>query len=343
MKLKLLAGGQVMAKGYVWFNVTLLLFLVLAGCGPTAFRIELVPTHQRLEETEIQRDEGFFICDKIAVIDVDGLLINRHKRGWMREGDNPVSMFVEKLDKAAADQRVKAVVLRINSPGGTVAASDIMYHSLCEFKRKTGKPVVTCILGLGCSGAYYVACGSDGIVAQPGSVTGSIGTIMHTFSVAGTMEKIGVKAVAIKSGELKDLGSPLHDLGAEERNILEGIVNQFFEQFLTVVEEGRKNIGEQKLRGLADGRVFTAEEALQEQLIDRIGYPADGIEWAKKNAGVEKARVVMYHRPLGYKANVYSSSMSDEGILGALINVELPDWLNSGGTQFLYLWQPAVE
>lgn len=333
-----------MAKGYVWFNMAMLISLVLlTGCGATAFRIELVPSDQRLEETEIQRDKGIFVRDKIAVIDVDGLLINRRKSGWMQEGDNPVSMFVEKLDKAASDRRVKAVVLRISSPGGTVAASDIMYHSLREFKRKTGKPVVACFLGVGCSGAYYLACGSDGIVAQPGSVTGSIGTIMHTFSFAGTMEKIGVKAVAIKSGELKDLGSPLHDLGAEERKVLEGIVNQFFEQFLTVVEEGRKDIGEQKLRGLADGRVFTAEEALQEKLIDKVGYPADGIEWAKKIAGVEKGRVVMYHRPLGYKANVYSTAMSDEGVVGALINVELPDWLNSGGTQFLYLWQPAVE
>jgi len=238
-----------MSKGNLFFYLVLLFSLVaFTGCGPTAFRIELVPTHQQLDETEIQRDKGLIVCDKIAVVDVDGMLINKRKQGWMREGDNPVSLFVEKLDKAASDRRVKAVVLRINSPGGTVAASDIMYHSLREFKRKTGKPVVTCILGLGCSGAYYLACGSDGIVAQPGSVTGSIGTIMHTFSLAGTMDKIGVKAVAIKSGELKDLGSPLHDLGDEERKVLEGIVNEFFQQFLKVVEKGRKDIGEQKLR-----------------------------------------------------------------------------------------------
>jgi protease-4 len=333
-----------MAKGYIWLNIALLIPLVLlTGCGPTAFRIELLPTHQRLEETEIHRDEGFFILDKIAVIDVDGLLINRRKRGLMREGDNPVSLFLEKLDKAAADKRVKAAMLRINSPGGTVAASDIMYHSLQEFKRKTKKPVITCILGLGCSGAYYLACGSDAILAQPGSVTGSIGTILHTFSLAGTMEKIGVKAVTIKSGDLKDLGSPLHDLRDEEREVLEGIVIQFFEQFLTVVKECRKDIGEQKLKGLADGRVFTAEEAFQEKLIDGIGYPLDGIEWAKRISGVKKARVVMYHRPLGYKANVYSTATSDESVVGALINVELPDWLNASGTQFLYLWQPAVE
>ena len=333
-----------MAKGNVLFYMALLLSLVaLGGCGTSAFRIELVPVNQQLEETVIQRDKGIFIPDKIAVIDVDGLLMNKRKRGFMREGDNPVSIFVEKLDKAAADRRVKAVVLRLNSPGGTVAASDVMYHSLREFKRKTGKPVVACILGVGCSGAYYLACGSDGIIAQPGGITGSIGTIIKTFSFAGTMEKIGVKAVAIKSGELKDLGSPLHDLREEEQKVLEGIINQFYEQFLSVVLKGRKEIEEQKLRSLADGRVYTAEEALQENLIDRVGYPEDGIKWAKEIAGVEKARVVMYHRPSGYKANVYSSTMGNEEIVGALVNVELPDWLTSDGAQFLYLWQPFIE
>lgn len=332
-----------MAKGNVLFYMALLLSLVvLAGCGPSAFRIELVPVHQKLEETVIQRDKGIFIPDKVAVIDVDGLLMNKRRRGFMQRGDNPVSLFVEKLDKAAEDRRVKAVVLRLNSPGGTVAASDVMYHSLREFKRKTGKPVIACILGVGCSGAYYLACGSDGIIAQPGGVTGSIGTIIKTFSFAGTMEKIGVKAVAIKSGDLKDLGSPLHDLREEEQKVLEGIIDQFYEQFLTVVLEGRKEIGEQKLRPLADGRVFTAKEALQENLIDRVGYPEDGIEWAKEIAGVKKARVVIYHRPLGYKTNVYGSSMSAEGV-GALVNVELPDWLTSDGAQFLYLWQPFIE
>jgi protease-4 len=333
-----------MAKRFVWFYPALLISLVsLVSCGPTAFKIELIPTRHQLEETEIQRDKGLFVFDKIALIDVDGLLINKQRHGWIRKGDNPVSLFVEKLDKAAADQNVKAVVLRLNSPGGTVAASDVMHHMLREFKRKTGKPVIACILDLGCSGAYYLACGCDGIMAQPGSVTGSIGTILQTFSVAETMEKIGVKAVTIKSGELKDLGSPLHDLSDEEREILEGIINQFYQQFLTVVQEGRKTIGEQKLQRLADGRVFTAKEALQEKLIDRIGYPADSIKWAKEIAGVNKSRVVIYHRSSGYKSNVYSSTMSGDDIAGALINVEIPDWLNSNGVQFLYLWQPLLK
>ena len=317
--------------------------IALMGCGHMGFQVALVRTHQRLTETQIQGDRMLFITDKVAIIDVDGMLVNRQKRGLMHAGENPVSLFIEKLDKAARDKSVKAVVLRINSPGGTVAASDIMYHHLRQFKLRTGKPVIACVLGLGCSGAYYLACGCDGIVAQPSSVTGSIGTIMQTFSVAGTMEKIGVKAVAVKSGRMKDMASPLHDLSDEERDVLQGIIDNFYQQFLGIVEDGRKTIDKQKLQELADGRVFTAEQALQEGLIDRIGYLEDGIEWAKQKAGLQRPRVVIYHRPSGYKPNAYGLASANAEGLEPLINVELPDWLSAGSPQFLYLWQPSVE
>jgi protease-4 len=320
----------------------LILPLVLAGCGQTAFHVELVPTNKQLEETRIQRDAGLFVSDKIAIIDIDGLLVNRRKGGWLRRGENPVSLFIEKLDKAAADRSVKAVVLRLNSPGGTVAASDIMYHQLRKFRQQTGKPVIACVLGLGCSGAYYIACGCDGIIAQPSSVVGNIGTIFQTFSIAGTMEKIGVKAVTIKSGELKDMASPLHDLSDEERKVLEGIIEHHSEQFFEVVREGR-DINEQKLAELTDGRVFTAEQALQQELIDKIGYLEDGIKWAKEIAGVKKMQVVIYHRPSNYIPNAYSLATANADGISPLVNLELPDWLNAGGAQFLYLWQPAVE
>lgn len=333
-----------MVRGYSRLHWILFVSVVaLVGCGPAAFQVELVPTSRQLDQTQVQRDEGLFVFDKIAIIDVDGVLANKARAGFMHAGENPVSLFIEKLDKAAADRSVKAVVLRLDSPGGTVAASDIMYHSLREFKRKTAKPVIACVLSTGCSGAYYLACGGDGIVAQPSSVTGNIGTVFQTISVAGTMEKIGVKAVTIKSGELKDLASPLHDLSDEERKVLEGIVQDFSEQFLSVVREGRKGIDKQKLLELADGRVFTAEQALQEGLIDKIGYLSDGVEWAKEMAGVRKARVVIYHRPLSYTPNAYGVATSSARGLGPLINVELPDWLTSSEPQFLYLWQPGIE
>ncbi len=323
--------------------VVLLSVFVTVGCGPKAFLVRPVPLQQKLQEREIERDKGWFITDKIAVIDVDGLMINRQKWGLIQKGENPVSLFVEKLDRARNDRYVKAVVLRLNSPGGTVGASDIMYHKLREFRQKSNKPVVACMLSIATSGAYYLACGCDGIVAQPGSVTGSIGTIVQTISLAGTMEKLGIKAVAIKSGELKDIASPLHDLSEEEREVLQGIITQFYEQFLEVVTDGRKKLEQQKLRELADGRVYTAKEALEEGLIDKVGYPADAIAWAKETAGITKARVVIYHRPVSYKPNIYGSEASAVSGMGPFINVEMPDWLTSSGAQFLYLWQPGME
>ncbi len=334
-------GSDMFKRRFCSHLVLFTSIVILSGCGPAAFHVELVPVRQQLNETVISRDSGLFVTDKIAIIDVDGLMINKRRGGWLRAGDNPVSLFLEKLDKAAADSSVKAIVLRIDSPGGTVAACDIMHHSLSEFKQRTGKPVVACVMGMACSGGYYLACGSDGIMAQPSSVTGNIGTIFQTFSVAGTMDKIGVKAVTIKSGDLKDLASPLHDLSDDERKVLDGIIQELYQQFLTVVHEGRRTIEEDKLRGLADGRVFTTRQALQDGLIDKVGYLPDGIQWAKEMAGLEKTKVVIYHRSLSYKPNAYASATTQAGGPESLINIDLPDWLTSDGAQFLYLWQPA--
>lgn len=333
-----------MVKKHIYWYLGLSMSLIaLGGCGPRAFHVEMVPTNRSLSETQIQKAPGWFVSDKIAVIDMDGLMINGRKGRFMRTGDNPVSLFLEKLDKAAADPGVKAVVLRLNSPGGTVTASDIMHHRLLEFKRKTGKPVVACVVGLGCSGAYYLACGSDGIMTQPSAVTGNIGTIFQTFSVAGTMRMLGIKTVAIKSGELKDMASPLHDLSEAEREVLEGVIQELYEQFLAVVDQGRPGLSAQKIRELADGRVYTAKQALANGLVDKIGYLNDAIEWAKEMASVERAKVVIYHRPSSYKPNAYGSATTSMEGPGSLINIDLPAWMASGESQFLYLWQPAAN
>jgi len=330
-----------MLRIFVYCAVVSLVFFVF-GCGGGAFQVQVVPANRQLVETVIGGDRGFFVSDKIAIIDVDGVMANKQQGGLMKVGDNPVSVFLEKLDRAAGDKAVKAVVIRLNSPGGTVAGSDMMYHSLGEFKRKTGKPVVSVMMDLACSGAYYLACGTDGIVAQPSCVTGSIGTIMQTVSIEGTLEKIGVKTVAIKSGKLKDVASPFHDLSDEEAKLLQGIITDFYEQFLSVVANNRTKIEKSKLRELADGSVYTAAQALGHGLVDRIGYADDGIKWAKEMAAIKKMKIVIYHRPMGYKPNVYGTSAGASTGMAPLINIELPDWLNSASTQFLYLWQPGI-
>ncbi len=319
----------------------LLLLCFVGGCGSGAFLIQPVPKPRSLLESQVSGDQGLFLKDKIAIIEIDGLIVNGSKSGLLGGGENPMSVFMEKLNVAKNDPDVKAVVLRINSPGGTVTASNMMYHALTEFKAKTKKPVVACMLDVAASGGYYIAAGCDGIVAGPSTVTGSIGTIMQTVSFAGTMEKIGVKAVAIKSGKLKDVGSPLRDLSEDEREVLQDMITKFFEQFLDVILKGRKNITEEKLRQLADGRVYIGTDAKENGLVDRIGYPADAVKWAKKLAGLEKARVVIYHRPYDYMPHMYGSAMNQSSLAQALININIPGFSNTPGCQFLYLWSPG--
>lgn len=335
-----------MAMKKIWMFVLIFTLVgVLTSCNPGgALQIQMVPSGKKLKETQIHKDKGLFVFDKIAIIDVKGTISDERQGGLLQVGENPVSTFIENLDKAANDSDVKAVVLRVDSPGGTVVASEIMYHSLKEFKNKTKKPVIVCVTGMACSGAYYLSSAADGIVAQQSSVVGNIGTIMETFSIAGTMQKIGVQEVTIKSGQLKDIGSPFHNLTAPEKEVLENIIKEMFQQFVSVVREGRKSMSEEKLQELTDGRVFTGQQGLKEDLVDKIGYISDAIAWAKELAGVEKARVVIYHRASVYTPNAYSPVSASAAGLESLINIKLPDWLTSTGrTQFLYLWQPGVE
>lgn len=313
----------------------------LAGCGPTAYKITPVPVDQTLDETVVI-NEGGWAPAKIVMIDIDGIILNSEKFRLLGEGENPVSLFVEKLDKAAADKSVKAVVLRINSPGGGVTASDLMYGELLEFKRKTeGKrPVVAVLLDVAASGGYYVACGADEIVAHPTTVTGSIGVIMQLFSFSGTMGKIGAESTAIKSGAMKDAGSPFKKLQPEERAIFQELVDQFFDRFVEVVVRGRPKMTEARIRELADGRVYSAQQALELGFIDRIGTLRDALASLKEKIGAKKVRVVIYHRPLGWKPNVYAQAPAGPPQMN-LVNVEIPNDFALPQARFLYMWAPG--
>ena len=317
-----------------------LVLLLLVGCGNNALLIRPVSNQQQLKETRIYRGPGLLVSDKIVIIDVDGVMANSAAAGLLQSGENPVSLFQEKLDKARSDKNVKAVIVRLNSPGGTVVASDLMYHALKTFKEETDIPVIACILDVGASGAYYLACACDTIIATPSSTVGSIGTIMQTVNLSGIMFKLGIATEAIKSGELKDMGTPFRGLKAEERQVLTDIIMHHYNAFVDVVHQNRRDrdLTREQILRLADGRVYTSEQALENKLIDRIGYPADAIELAKKSAGVSTAHVVMYHRPVGYKPNYYAAADSLYPP-ASLINLEIPYWLRAEGPQFLYLWQ----
>ena len=259
----------------------------------------------------------------------------------VRRRESTTSRVREELDRAAEDDRVRAVVLRINSPGGTVTASDILFHQLMEFKAKRGVPVVAQLLDMATSGAYYVALAADEIVATPTTVTGSVGVVMYNLNVSGLMEKVGVADQTIKAGERKDIGSPLRKMTAEERHILQTVLNQMQDRFLDLVRERRSGLSADGIKTIADGRILTADQALQLGLVDRIGYLQDAVAGAERRAGVSRARVIMYRRPDEFAENIYSGAPVRPAQMN-LINFDLGG-LHTMAPQFLYMWLPNAE
>jgi len=232
---------------------------------------------------------------RVAVIDVDGVLLNMDMTGFYSMGENPVGLFRERLDAAAADPRVRAVVLRINSPGGGVTACDIMWRDLNAFKARTGLPVVACLMDVGAGGAYYLATAADQLLAHPTSITGGIGVILNLYNLQDAMAQFNVLGLPVKSGDNIDLGTPITAQQEASRAILQTMADEFHERFKTLVNNARPEI-DTRQKDLYDGRVFTASQALERGLIDAIGYVDDAVRVAREMAGTPCAQVVFYHR-----------------------------------------------
>lgn len=202
--------------------------------------------------------------------------------------------FIKKLEK---DPRIKAVILRIDSPGGGVAASQEIYGALMRLKSK-GKPIVASMGSVAASGGYYIACAADKIVADPGTVTGSIGVIVEVAGVEKLLNKIGVRIEVIKSGKHKDIGSPFRPMTDVERKLLRGVVMDIYDQFVETVSESRK-IPIDSVRAIADGRVFSGRQALKIGLVDTLGGEDVAIQIAKDMAGIKgKAQLLKQKRPI---------------------------------------------
>jgi protease-4 len=312
-----------------------LLALALAGCS--LISLDLTPRIRPLEEQTVEGSGRA----KILLVDVSGFLSEEGASPGLVIGAAPprVPLLVrlrEELKKAADDPDVRALVVRVNSPGGTVTAADIMYRELESWKRATKRPVVAVMLDVAASGGYYIALAADTIVAHPTSVTGSIGVIMVSLNAEGLMQKLGLSAATIKSGERKDMGSPFRALTDEERAIFQSVIDGLYAQFLARLVESRK-LAPDAARAIADGRIYTARQALERGLVDRIGYMPDAIEAARRAAGVEEARVVVYHRPREYRATYYARAQAPAA--GDVQLAQLATMLGAG-PRFLYLWWP---
>jgi protease IV len=317
--------------------VLLLLSLLSAGCG-SVVSIDLSPRVRPLEEETVEGSGDA----KILLMDLSGFLSDESTSTLLNLTAPParVPLLVrvrEELKKAAADEKVRALVIRVNTPGGTVTASDVIYRELELFRREKPIPIIAVMMDVAASGGYYVSLAADTIVAHPTTVTGSIGVIMLTFNAEGLMQKLGVAANAVKSAERKDMGSPFRAMAPEERAIFQSVIDDLYRQFVAKVVDRRK-LPEATARTLADGRVYTAEQALTNKLIDRIGYMPDAIDMARKAAGVDKAKVVVYHRPRQYRATYYAEAQQIEG--GGLLTSGALGALTGPGPKFLYLWLP---
>src|SRR5262250_1794495 len=262
--------------------LTVLAVLLLQGC--TLVDIELQPRIRPLHEETVE-GEG---KAKILLMDVSGVLAD--ETGSVVLGTPPprvpiVARVREELQKAEDDDEVRALIVRINSPGGTITASDLIYREIEVFKTRRKVPVITIMMDVAASGGYYAALAGDTIMALPTTVTGSIGVVMLTINAQGLMEKIGVAPLAIKSGAMKDAGSPFRALTPEERAVFQGVIDDMFGRFVRLVAQSRK-IPEARVREFADGRIYTSDQALSLGLIDRIAYLDESLAMAKKAAGL---------------------------------------------------------
>ena len=334
--------------------VVALVLLVLLGISVLAnmshFLSSLVPMKAarsnsvgpRLEEVSTEENGA---ATKIAVIGVDGIITGR---ALDQGGYNMVDVIKAQLKRAEEDDKVKAVILKVDSPGGEVLASDEISRAIADFQAKPrGKPVVCSMGGLAASGGYYVSAPCRWIVASDLTITGSIGVIMSTWNYRGLMDKVGVRPETFKSGKYKDMlsGSREPDsITEEERGMVQSLINETYEKFKSVVLAGRKRAQEKnrdKGRALsedwadfADGRILSGTEAFKLGFVDELGTFDDAVKRAKSIAGISKANLIEYQQRFDISDLFRLFGKSDSKVVKVDLGMDVPK-LQAGHLYFL--------
>ncbi|MFC1812191.1 signal peptide peptidase SppA [Thermodesulfobacteriota bacterium] len=250
----------------------------------------------------------FEFGEKVGIIEVTGVITD-------------AKTVIQNLKKFREDDSIKAIVLRIDSPGGGVGPSQEIFREIT--KTIKSKKIVASMGAVAASGGYYIAAGADGIIANPGTITGSIGVIMGFANYQELLRKIGLAPVVIKSGEYKDIGSPIRKMTEDEKKFLQNFADQIRKQFVAAVAEGRK-MDESKVESLANGRIFSGKEAKSVGLVDRLGNLEDAIEWAGRMGGIK-----------GKISTVYAKER-EFSILKYLIGSTFKELANKAANPFLY-------
>jgi protease-4 len=290
------------------------------------------------EETVVDGEDG----PKILMLELSGMLTTAPEESALGLGqrESQTARLREQIDLALEDDEIAALLLRIDSPGGTVIASDILHREVQRWKRETGRPVVAQLMGAGTSGAYYVAIAADEVRAYPTTVTGSIGVIIAGVNLSGLMERFGVENQTLVTGSFKDAGSPLRPMREVEREQLMSVAQDLFAAFLDAVEAGRPELTRERIETLADGRVYSGPQAFEAGLVDALGDLPEAVEAAKVAAGVEgEARVVVYHRPGERPAGLFWAAAAAPPTAPVLSRSAFPGAESPfAGPRFLYLW-----
>ncbi|GAB6069303.1 signal peptide peptidase SppA [Thiomicrorhabdus hydrogeniphila] len=313
--------------------IGLLSSVLLSGCAT----IKLGQSYDKpIQEQVIEEGKS---DDKVLIININGLLSDSPKTGLLSTAPSLLDSVMMQLKKAEKDKNIKAVLLKINSPGGGVTVSDILYHELMAFKERTHKKIYVQMMDVAASGGLYVAMAADHIQAHPSTITGSMGVIIINPDLSGTMQKIGAKVNVYKTGENKDMGSPFKAASQTDKQVFQGLVDQMATRFYDIVQSKRK-LSDSQMAVLKTARVFTGKTAVQNGLIDSLGYLSDATKKACKLANSKDCKVVTYRFKQNTNATSYSPTMQANTPDQAwkIVDIPLLDQLKlKSGMYYLYL------
>ncbi|MFO7911955.1 MAG: signal peptide peptidase SppA [Desulfotignum sp.] len=281
-----------------------LFFLLMMACCATALFLgvaALIFVSAKMMDTAGTHKES---RANIGIIEVTGPILSSKK-------------IIENITTFRDDDKIQAIVVRVDSPGGGIGPSQEIFREL--MKTRKAKKVVASMGSVAASGGYYVAAAAEGIMANPGTITGSIGVIMEYVNIMEVAKKIGISPVVIKSGEFKDMGSPLRELGENEKKLLQELVDELHLQFVTDTSRAR-NILLEDMTKLADGRIYTGQSALELNLIDRLGNLDDAVSWAGEMAGIEGRLIPVYPKetPISFLRKIARTLFKDLNISGTV-------------------------
>lgn len=322
------------ASGYVSLVfVSVVISALLSGCAT----IKLGQSYDKpIKEQVIEEGKSE---DKVLMININGILSDSPKTGLLSKGPSVLDSVMMQLKKAEKDNKIKSVLLKINSPGGGVTVSDILYHELMAFKTRTQKKLYVQMMDVAASGGVYIAMAGDHIQAHPSTITGSVGVISMNADLSGTMQKIGASVNVYKTGQNKDMGSPFRAASDSDKTVFQSVVDEMAVRFYDIVKTQRK-LSDQQMEVLKTARVFTGQSAISAGLVDTMGYLSDATQDACRLAKAQDCKVVTYRFSENANATPYSPSMliNEGGQSLRLLDLPLLEQMQlKPGMYYLYL------